>query len=68
MDLLRCPLSHSLDSPSDDGTTLLGVTRVFAMEDLEFPILLNKSVGEDSIVVERGPRDGREHERDLRRG
>ena len=38
------------------------------MEDLEFPILLDKSVGEYSIIVERGPEGGVEHECGLRRG
>ena len=68
VDLLRYPLGCSLDSLSDDGITLLGVAGVLATEDLEFPTLLDKSVGEDSIVVERGPGDGREHACDLRRG
>ena len=63
MDLLS-----SLGSPSDDGITLLGVAEVIAIEDLEFPVLLDKSVGDDGIVVVRGPGDGREQTCDLRRG
>ena len=38
------------------------------MEDLEFPILLDKSVGEDGIVIERGPEHGIEHACELGRG
>ena len=41
------------------GATLLRIAEVLAKEDLEFPILLDKSVDDDSIVVERGPKDGR---------
>ena len=62
--------SHSLgsfDGLSDEAVTLLGVTKVLAMEDLEFPVLLDKGVDEDSIPVERCPEGGREHARDLRR-
>ena len=62
------PLSRSLESPSDDGVTLLGITEVLAMEDLESPVLLNKSEGDNSIVVDRGPEGGREHASDLRHG
>jgi hypothetical protein len=31
------------------------------MEDLKFPVLLNTSVDDDSIAVERGPEDRMEH-------
>ena len=62
IDLSSYPLCRSLDSLSNDGNMLLGVTRVLAMEDLEFPILLNKSIGEGSIVVECGPGGSVEHE------
>ena len=69
MDLLSShPLDRSLDSPSDKGATLEGVCKILAMEDLEFPILLNKSVGDDGIIVERDPKGGVEHECGLRRG
>ena len=69
MDLLSSsPLGRSLQSPGNNGATLLGVARVLAMEDLEFPIFLDKSVAEGSIVVERGPEHGREHACELRRG
>ena len=68
MDLLSYPLSRCLDSPSDEGSTLLGVGEILGMDDLEFPVLLNKSEGEDTIVVERGPKDGIEHERGLCQG
>jgi len=57
--LSSCPIGRSLEIPSDDGTALEGVGKILAMEDLEFPVLLDKSVGEDSIVVESGSEDGR---------
>ena len=38
--------------------TLLRITEVLAKEDLEFPVLLDESVDDDSFVVERGPKDG----------
>jgi len=62
------PRGRSLESPSDEGVTLLGVAEDLAMEDLESPILLNKRGGDNSIAVERGPEGGREHASDLRRG
>ena len=62
VDLLSsCPLGCSLDSPGDDGITPLGVSEDLEMEDLEFPVLLDKRVGGDTIIVKRGPEDGREH-------
>jgi len=60
------PLGRSLGSPSDEGITVLGVAEVLAVEDLEFPVLLDKSVDDDSIIFVRGPGDGREHGCDLR--
>ena len=62
------PLCRSLDSPSDDSIALLGVSEDLATEDLEFPVLLDKSVGDNIIIVDRGPEGGREHTSDLRRG
>jgi len=60
VDLLSShPLGRSLESPGNVGATLLRIAEVLAKEDLEFPILLDKSVDDDSIVVERGPKDGR---------
>ena len=62
VDLSRSyPLGRSLDSPSDDGTHLLGVSKDLEMNDLEFPVLLDKRVGRNIIKVKRGPEDGREH-------
>ena len=62
VDLLRSfPLGRSLNSPSNDGTHLLGVSEDLEMEDLEFPVLFDKSVGGNTIKVKRGPEDGREH-------
>jgi len=46
------PLGRSLESPSDEGTTLEWIDKILAMEDLEFPVFLDKGVGEDSIVGE----------------
>ena len=68
MDPLSYPLGRGLDSPSDEGNTLLRVGEILGMDVLEFPVLLNKSEGEDTIVVERGPEDGIEHERGLCQG
>ena len=59
------PLGHSFKSPTDEGTALSGVGKILAIEYLELPVLLDKSVDDDSIVVERGPGDGREHGCDL---
>ena len=58
MDLLSYPLGRSLDSASNECTTLLGVGEILAMEDLEFPVLLDKSVDDDGIIVERSSEDG----------
>ena len=66
--LSRRSLGRSLDSPSNEGITLLGVGEILAMEHLELSILLDKSVGEDGIDVEYRPVDGIEHECDLRCG
>jgi len=69
VDLLSSyPLCCSLDSPSNECITLLGVDEVLAIDDLEFPILLDNSEGDDSIVADRGPEDGGEHGRELRCG
>ena len=68
VDLLGYPLGRSLESPSDESTTLLGVGKILAVEDLEFPVLLDKSVGDDSFVVVRGPEDGRKPGCELHRG
>ena len=68
VDLLSShPLGRNLDSPSDEGSTLFGVDEILAMDDPKFPVLLGKSVDDDSIVVECGPEDGREHTCHLRR-
>jgi hypothetical protein len=65
VDLSSYPLCCSLDSPSEESVKLLGVAEILAMEDLEFPVLLDNSVDDDSVVVERGPEDGRVHTCDL---
>ena len=57
--LSSCSLGRSLDGPSNEGNALLGVGEILAMEDLEFPVFLDKSVSDDSLVVECGPGDGR---------
>ena len=51
------PLSRTFESPSNEDATLLGVTEVLTMEDLEFSVLLDKSIDEDCIEVECGPGD-----------
>jgi hypothetical protein len=62
------PLGHSFDGPIEEGLALFGVAGIRGMEDLELPVLLDTSMDEDGIVVERGPERGREHERGLRCG
>ena len=61
------PLGCGLDSSSDEGITLSRVSEIFATNNFGSPFLLNKSVDEGSIVIERGPEDGREHACGLRR-
>ena len=60
MDLLLSgyPPSRCLDSSSDHGVTLPGVGEVFTMEDLKFPVLLDKSDDAKSFERERDPGDG----------
>jgi len=68
VDLLSShPLCRSLGSPSGESIALLGVAEDPATEDVEFLILLDKSVGDNTIVIERAPKDGREHASQLRR-
>ena len=55
------PLGRGLDSSSNESVTLLGVREIFTMEDLEFPILLDKSVRGGGIPAEHGSEDGGEH-------
>ena len=58
MDLLSCSLGGGPDSPGDEGATLFGAAEVLAIADLQFPILLDKSVDDNRIVVECGPGGG----------
>ena len=60
------PPCRSLDSPSEEGTTLEGVGEILATEDLETPVLLDETVGEDSFVVDSGPGNDREQACGLR--
>ena len=62
------PLSRCLDGSSDHGVTPLGVGEILTMEDLEFPILLDKSDDAKSFERERDPRDGGQRSCGLRRG
>ena len=69
LDLLSgYPLGRSLDSPSEEGVALVGVSEILAMEELDFPVLLDKTADDMHIVVERGPEDGKERACNLRRG
>ena len=69
VDLLSsCPRSQSFDSTGDEDTTLLNVAEILGTKDLEFSVFFDKVVDEGSIVVERCPEDGIEHDCDLRRG
>jgi len=61
------PLGRGLGSPSDEGTTLLGVDEMLAMEELELPVLLDKSANKEAIAAKRGPKDSIERECGLRR-
>ena len=68
VDLLSSyPLGRSLESSSEVGATLLGVSKILAMKDLKFPVLFHKSVGVGSFVVEGGPEDGGGYKCELRR-
>jgi hypothetical protein len=63
------PFGRSLsDSPSEEGVTLFGVAEILAIEDLEFPVLLDNSVDDDVVAVVCDPGGGREYTCDLRRG
>ena len=60
MDLLSgYPLGYSFGGPSDMSTTLLGVSEILAIEDLELPVLLDKSENGETIVGVRGSKGGR---------
>ena len=56
----------SLGSPSDIGAIFLGVQEDLAVENLKFPILLDKRDDDKSIAGQRGPEDGMEHVCSLR--
>jgi len=56
VDLLSCPFRSGPKNPSDEGATLFGAAEVLAMADLQFPVFLDKSVDDDRIVAECGPR------------
>jgi len=66
--LIDYPLGRSFGRPSDMSTTLLRVSEVLAIEDLELPVLLDKSENGETIVVVRGPKRGRVQACDLHRG
>jgi len=53
-------LCRSLDSPGEEGTALKWVGEILAAEDLESPVLLDESVGDDGFIVDSGPGDDRE--------
>jgi len=44
---------------SDMGITVLGVSEILTIEDLELPVLLDKSENSETIVVVHGPKCGR---------
>ena len=66
--LSSCPLCRSLESSSDEGTTLLGVGKVLTIEDLKSPVLLGEGDDGYTFVGERVPEDGSCHTRELRCG
>jgi len=66
VNLLSCPLGGGPDSPSDEGATVFGAAEVLAIADLQFPILLDKSVDENRIVAECGPSGGGDYACGLR--
>lgn len=53
----RCLVGCSFDNPSNESLTHPGVGEVLTTEDLEFPVLLDKSDDDDSTVDERVPKD-----------
>ena len=54
-------LGYSLGGPSDEGVTLLSVSKVLTIEDLEFPVLLDESEDDDGVVGHRRAVDGGTH-------
>ena len=58
---LRCLVSKSFGSPSMKLTTLLGIREILELGELEFPILLDKSVNGERIVLELIPVGGVEY-------
>jgi len=57
-----------LGNPSIEGTTLVGIGKVLAVEDLSLPLLLDKRKDGESIVVVRDTVDESDRECGLRRG
>lgn len=58
----RYPLGpESFGCLSNEGTTLLGISEVIGLEDLNFAVLLDESDDGDTIVRELCPKDGRNH-------
>ena len=62
VDLLSSLLGLNIFKPRVEGKTPLGVAEVLTIEDLKFPILLDKSEDGDRIEVESVPAGGREHD------
>ena len=60
------PLGRSLES-SNKRSALFRTGEIFAMDGLEFPVLLDKSVDHDGVVIVRCPEGGSEHNCDLYR-
>jgi hypothetical protein len=63
----RCPFGYNLGSSSIEAATLLRVGEILNLEDLNFPILLDKRNDDEGVVVARGTVDEREHACGLRR-
>ena len=55
------PLGRSFGGPGDMSTTLLGISEILAIEDLELSVLFDKSENSETIVGVRGPEGGRVH-------
>ena len=69
MDLLGgYPLGRNFGGPGEVGTTLLGVSEILAIEDLELPVLLDKCENGETIVGVCGPKGGRVRACGLYRG
>ena len=69
VDLLSyCLLGRGLGHPSEEDDTLLGIGEVHGVEDLNLPVLLDKSEDGNTLIGESAPKGGRDHPCGLHHG